>query len=225
MAIPRGLTRRIRIRRAILMLGSATAVLAIVAGVLWIAPIGTTSDEAPAEKNKGEEAEKHEGEKADKNEREEPVACFSLRRPGNACPGVRLSIKLPKRQIRSGDSIRGRLLFTNNRDEAVYINVATSPVGGTFHNIETGRRVGGFEEALVGTGWNGTVKSGDTDGMPLVVTAIRGWPSPFPSESPLPPGRYELRATARSCNPWEGGGCRPLPYAATHIRVKQAADN
>ena len=209
---------RTRIQRAVLMLGSVAVVLALVAGVLWIVRSGTNEDVVPTDRNEREEAVE--------SDRDLTIACFDLRAHrlksgvGHVgCPGVRLSIKLPKRHIRSGDSFEGKLLFTNNRDGGVYINIATSPVGASFHNLKTGKRVGGNTFISIGTGWIKTVPSGKSAGISLVVTAIRGC---CPPKSGLPPGRYELRATAESCL---GGPCRRIPYAATTIRVKKATDD
>ena len=208
LVIPRQLKTLVRVRRAVLIVGGLIATTVLLSGVFAMAAYLPSGDPAPP---------------ASAPNPKEPLFCFDLRTSRDVCPGVRLSLDLPKRHIRSGDSFTGRLVFTNNRDEAVIVDAATQPEAATFHRVKTGQRVGGAR-GWYGTGWQATLESGESAGIGLIVTAVR-LRNKGNTPDPLQPGRYEIRATTLACDPREGGSCRPYPYATTRIRVKKAANS
>ena len=155
----------------------------------------------------------------------DPAACFEIRTEDHPCPGIELSIRLSDDTIRSGGTLKARLALRNTNDFPVEVD-GDRPEVAYFRDPEAGRRVGGFEGAIAGTGWGAILAPGEKASLPLIVEAVKP-PKNLRlalsgKQPPLPPGHYVLSASTASCNLDEGGDCRRLPPAQVPITVTQA---
>ena len=152
----------------------------------------------------------------------DPVNCFGIRTEGHPCPGIELSIRLSDDSMRSGGTIKGRLVLENTNDFSVEVD-GDQPEVAYFRDPENGRRVGGYEGAIAGTGWGAVLAPGQSASIPLIVAAVEPPRNVRPNFSgkqpPLGPGRYLLAASTASCNLNQGGSCKRLPPAELPITV------
>ena len=201
--LPERLERRIRTRRGLLGLGWISIVLAVLAGTMWAMPRDPFSYLDPADKGS-----------------DKPVSCYELRTKDNACPGVELSIELPRESVEPGKELRGQLVFHNTNPYPVVLD-GDQPEFADFLDPSTGRLVGGYQGLVAGTGWGGVVASDETANMRLIATAVAHVDDLNPGvdqQPPLPEGEYVLRATTRSCKP-VGGPCEAYAPAYSSIIV------
>ena len=195
------LEQRIRTRRGLLGLGWISIVLAILAGTMWAMPRDPFSYLNPTDKGS-----------------DKPVSCYELRTKDNACPGVELSIEMPRESVEPGGEIRGQLVFHNTNPFPVVLD-GDQPQYAEFLDRSTGRLVGGYQGPVAGTGWGAVVASDDTANIPLITTAVAHVDDlnpGFDQQPPLAEGEYVLQATTESCKAM-GGPCKA--YAPAYSRI------